>query len=74
MQHHFSSPTFFLTLTPDDENHMLVQKHSEDIFSSVGATDLMDEDELFSVSRKKRFENKKSKSDVLCYPTHRIGC
>jgi hypothetical protein len=53
MQHHFGSPTYFLTVTPDDDNHILVQIYSEEILSSVGATDTMNDEQVFELSQQK---------------------
>jgi Helitron helicase-like domain at N-terminus/PIF1-like helicase len=54
MQHHFGSPTFFLTVTPDDDNHILVQIYSDEILTSLGATDRMNDDEVFALSTRKK--------------------
>jgi hypothetical protein len=43
MQHHFGCPMFFLTVAPDDDNHILVQIYSEEILSTIGATDRMND-------------------------------
>jgi Helitron helicase-like domain at N-terminus/PIF1-like helicase len=53
MQHHFGCPTFFLTITPDDDNHIIVQIYSDEILSSINATDKMTDDEVFALSNKK---------------------
>jgi Helitron helicase-like domain at N-terminus len=53
MQHYFGCPTFFLTVTPDDDNHIIVQIYSDEMLSSTDGTDAMNDDEVFALSNKK---------------------
>ena len=53
MQHNFGCPTFFLTVTPDDDNHIIVQIYSDEVMSSTDATSGMDDDKVYALSNKK---------------------
>ena len=55
LQHHFGCPTFFLTVTPDDDNHFLIQVYTDiliDDDTDIGSLS----DEQLSVRAKKRTE------------------
>jgi Helitron helicase-like domain at N-terminus/PIF1-like helicase len=53
MQHHFGCPTFFLTVTPDDDNHILIQILSGTHFCGPKYVDEMTDDENFKLSSDK---------------------
>jgi Helitron helicase-like domain at N-terminus len=53
MQHHFGCPTYFLTVTPDDDSHLLIQIFSGEIISESNKTDGMSDEEIFALSNKK---------------------
>ena len=53
MQHNFGCPTFFLTVTPDDDNHIIVQIYSNEVMSTTDATNGMDDDNVDALSKKK---------------------
>ena len=53
MQHHFGCPTFFLTVTPDDDNHILIQIYSQNVLSATSTIDEMTDDEVFELSKQK---------------------
>jgi Helitron helicase-like domain at N-terminus/PIF1-like helicase len=53
MQHHFGCPTFFLTVTPDDDNHILVQIYASSICSANKNINTMSDDEINELVQKK---------------------
>ena len=53
MQHHFGCPTYFLTITPDDDNHFLIQVFSQITLSPTKNIDEMTDDEIFQLSKSK---------------------
>ena len=53
MQHHFGCPTFFLTVTPDDDNHMLIQILSQEYIDKQNNVDDMTDEEVFQLSSDK---------------------
>jgi hypothetical protein len=53
MQHHFGCPTFFLTVTPDDDNHILIQIYSQTFLSPQVDIDNMTDEEIFRLSNLK---------------------
>ena len=55
LQHNFGMPTHFLTVTPDDDNCILVQSYSQtDIDINSAAVDDMDAAEIERMSRKRK--------------------
>ena len=55
IQHNFGMPTHFLTVTPDDDNSILLQVYSQtDIDINCKAIDEMDAAEIESMSRKRK--------------------
>jgi hypothetical protein len=46
LQHHFGCPTFFLTVTPDDDNHLLLQVYSDIIIDNSIHISTLCDDEL----------------------------
>lgn len=53
MQHHFGCPTFFLTVTPDDDNHIVIQILTNTNLSGNKKVDEMTDDEIFNLSTNK---------------------
>jgi Helitron helicase-like domain at N-terminus len=64
LQHHFGSPTFFLTVTPDDDNHMLVQIYAGHILN--GAVDVNEQSDESVLALSKEKTNLRIKFPGVC--------
>lgn len=53
MQHHYGCPTFFLTVTPDDDNHILVQIYAGTICSENKDINMMSDEEVAALAKQK---------------------
>jgi hypothetical protein len=54
LQHHFGCPIFHLTVTPDDDNHFLIQVFSQSIIdTNESIADLSDNKELYEQAKKR---------------------
>ena len=53
MQHHFGCPTFFLTVTPDDDNHILVQIYANSVCSSNKDINTMSDEQINELAKEK---------------------
>ena len=56
LQHHFGCPTYFLTVTPDDDNHFLVQVYSDIIID--------DDTNIASLSNAKLSDRSKQRTEL----------
>jgi hypothetical protein len=54
LQHHFGCPSFFLTVTPDDDNSYLIQVYSQMIIDNDEDIAGLSDQELFERSKKER--------------------
>ena len=53
LQHHFGCPTFFLTVTPDDDNHYIVQVYSQNIIDTVDNVSDLSDQNLFDKAKQR---------------------
>jgi Helitron helicase-like domain at N-terminus/PIF1-like helicase len=53
LQHHFGCPTFFLTVTPDDDNHFLIQVLSRNMIDTDESIDEILDQQLYERGKKR---------------------
>jgi hypothetical protein len=53
LQHHFGCPTFFLTVTPDDDNNIIIQILSNDIIDDRTEVHKLSDNELLERAKKR---------------------